>query len=51
LLKSGKTKHACEVLEKALSMDYDGHRKIFKAFPDLRENQTITGIIEGYRDK
>jgi tetratricopeptide (TPR) repeat protein len=51
LLKSGKTKHACEVLEKALSMDYDGHRKIFKAFPDLKENQTITDIIEEYRDK
>jgi tetratricopeptide (TPR) repeat protein len=51
LLKSGKTKQACEVLEKALSMDYDGHRKIFKAFPDLTNNQTITEIIEGYRDK
>jgi tetratricopeptide (TPR) repeat protein len=51
LLKSGKTRNACVTLEKALSMDYDGHRKIFKAFPDLRENQTITDIIEGYRDK
>ena len=51
LLKSGKTRHAYEVFEKALTLNYDGHRKIFKAFPDLRENQTITDIIEGYRDK
>lgn len=51
LLKSGKTRHACEVFEKALTLNYDGHLKIFKAFPDLRENQTITDIIEGYRDK
>jgi tetratricopeptide (TPR) repeat protein len=51
LFKTGKNQQAREVLENALTMDYEGHRKIFKAFPDLRENQTITDIIEGYRDK
>jgi len=51
LLKSGKFGQAYEVLEKALSLDYDGHKKIFKAFPDLSSNQVITDIIEGYHDK
>ena len=51
LLKSGKPKEAYEILEKALVMNYDSHQKIFKSFPDLRDNQVLTGIIEGYRGK
>jgi len=51
LLKSGQSQNACAMLEKALEMDYEGHHRMLKTFPDLEGNSTIADIIEGFRIK
>jgi tetratricopeptide (TPR) repeat protein len=51
LLKSGKVKQAYEMLAKALHMDYDGHLRLFRVFPELRNNKEITALIESFREK
>ncbi|MDP4280732.1 MAG: tetratricopeptide repeat protein [Bacteroidota bacterium] len=50
LLRSGRQKQAYMMLDKALHLDYDGYRRMFKQFPELAENNEINHIIETFKN-
>lgn len=43
---SGKFNEAVEKLEVALSLDYEGHKLLFEAFPDAEAQNTLSRIIQ-----
>jgi len=50
LLKSGKSKEAYELLEKALTTDYSAHEKLFEYQEDLKKNSELMRIIESFNE-
>ena len=51
LFKAGKTQQSYEILEKALSMDHEGYRRMYSLYPDLRNNTAFAEIIESHKTK
>lgn len=45
----GKSNQAGETLSNALAMDFDGHKRLFKTFPEAKNNPAVIGIIESFK--
>ena len=49
LMSIGQKQEALSFLKKALKLNYDKHNELFDYLPDLKENTSITDLIEAYK--
>jgi len=49
LMSIGQKQEALSFLQKALKLNYDKHNELFDYLPDLKENTSITDLIEAYK--
>ena len=49
LMSIGQKQEALSFLQSALKLNYDKHNELFDYLPDLKENISITELIESYK--
>jgi tetratricopeptide (TPR) repeat protein len=49
LMSIGQKQEALGFLQNALALDYEKHNELFDYSPDLKENTSITDLIEAYK--
>jgi tetratricopeptide (TPR) repeat protein len=47
--RSGKVKEAYNLIEEALSLDYDGLDQLFSYYPNLKKDRNILNLIETHK--
>ncbi len=48
-LMAGKPKESLRILNTALSMDYDGHKRLFMTFPEARNHPIVLDLIASFK--
>ena len=48
LLMMGKSREANELLHLAMSMDGEGHKRLFSTFPEAQQNDEVLEVVRHY---
>jgi hypothetical protein len=44
----GKTRQGCETFQKAMTIDQEGHKRLFTTFPDASNHPEILELIQSF---